>query len=292
MPLVTVITAAYNSSRTLRVALESLRHQTFTDWEAWIVGDACTDDSGEVVASFGEERMHWVNLEHSFGGQWGPNNEGLRRAKSKYVAFLGHDDLWLPDHLKDLVQVTEESGADFAYSICGLFDSQGWVRCIGQPREGQTLETHHLPPSSWLHRRDLVDSVGYWRDPATLDVHMDMDFRRRVYRAGKKFVFCPVFSVVKIPSQWIGVYSLKGAPPQEAYWARIRIDLAGFEHDVLNAVAAEVAKKQCDCCPYDLWIAVRRVLGIIKRYMMRPLEKWRLQRHRAAIRFNRGLPPA
>ena len=97
VPLVTVITAAYNSQRTLRVALASLRNQTFTDWEAWIVGDACTDDSEGVVRSFADDRLHWVNLQSNHGSQWFPNNEGLRRAQGKYVAFLGHDDIWLPD---------------------------------------------------------------------------------------------------------------------------------------------------------------------------------------------------
>ena len=292
MPLVTVITAAYNSSRTLRVALESLRNQTFTDWEAWIVGDACTDDSGEVVGSFGDDRLHWINLERNSGGQWGPNNEGLRRAQGKYVALLGHDDLWLPGHLKNLVQLIEESGADFVYSICGLFDSRGWISCIGLPPPGQTLETHHVPPSCWMHRRDLAESVGYWRDPATLDLPMDEEYKRRVYRAGKKIAFCPRFSVVKIPSPWIGLYKIRDAPPQEALWTRIRTDLPGFEHELLSAVASEFARKQCYCCPYDLWIAARRVLGILAGYVIRPLQKRQFQRKRAAARLERGLPPA
>lgn len=300
-PLVTIVTAAYNSSRTLRVALQSLRNQTFTDWEAWIVGDACTDDSGDVVRSFGDDRLHWVNLERNYGSQWFPNNEGLRRAKGKYVAYLGHDDLWLPDHLKDLVQLIEESGADFVHSICGLFGPQGWLKCKGLPKQCQSYEDHFIPPSSWLHRRDLVESVGYWADPAALDVPIDFEYSRRVHRAGKKIAFYPRFSVVKIPSHMIRLYAMQGAPPQEALWERIRTDLPGFEHELLGAVASEVARLQWGRPLDSLWVAIRRVLRILKRGMLRPLQDHpltfryrhaRFQQDRTASQIARGLPPA
>ena len=298
-PLVTVITAAYNSSRTLKVALDSLQHQTFTNWEAWIVGDACTDDCGAVVASFGDARMHWVNLDANHGSQWFANNEGLRRAAGEYVAFLGHDDIWLGDHLQDLVQLIEASGADLAHSICGLFGPEGWLKCKGRPKPPATYEQHFIPPSSWLHRRNLVDSVGYWADPLTLDVAVDFEYSRRVARAGKRIVCCPRLSVVKIPSYLSGLYAMKGAPPQEALWARIRDDLAGFEHDLLNSIAAEVSVLQWGRPADSLGVALRRVLGIVKRAALAPLENhpWmrryrfrQFHRGRKAMSANRGLP--
>ena len=300
MPLVTVITAAYNSSRTLRVAIDSLRNQSFADWEAWIVGDACTDDSGDVVRSFGDERLHWVNLERNYGGQWFPNNEGLRRAKGKYVAYLSHDDLWLPDHLKDLVQLIEESGADFVHSVCGLFGPRGWFICRGLPLEGESYEDHAIPPSCCLHRRDLVESVGYWTDPAVLTVTADFDYTRRVYQAGKTFAFCPRFSVVKIPAPLIRLYAIQDALPQEALWERIRTDLPGFEHELLGAVASAAARLQWGRPADSLWVAIRRVLGIFKRALLRPFRDHastfryrhaRFQRERADSRLKRGLPP-
>ena len=51
-PLVTVVCATFNSSAILKLALRSLLDQDLSDFEAWVVGDACTDDSEEVVASF------------------------------------------------------------------------------------------------------------------------------------------------------------------------------------------------------------------------------------------------
>ena len=51
-PLVTVITATYNWSSVLRYAIQSVLWQTFADLEMLVIGDGCTDDSGEVVSSF------------------------------------------------------------------------------------------------------------------------------------------------------------------------------------------------------------------------------------------------
>jgi glycosyltransferase involved in cell wall biosynthesis len=66
-------------------------------------GDACTDDSAELVASYRDPRLHWFNLPTNSGYQSAPHNEGLRRARGRYVAYLNHDDLWLPNHLERLV---------------------------------------------------------------------------------------------------------------------------------------------------------------------------------------------
>jgi glycosyltransferase involved in cell wall biosynthesis len=58
MPQVTVIIPTYNRSQTLACALRSLRLQTFEDFEVWAVGDGCTDESEQVVASFHDSRLH------------------------------------------------------------------------------------------------------------------------------------------------------------------------------------------------------------------------------------------
>lgn len=301
VPRVTVITAAYNSSPTLQVALESLRAQTFSAWEAWIVGDACTDDSEEVVRSFDDPRMNWINLESNHGSQAFPNNEGLRRAKGELIAYLGHDDLWLPRHLEDLMRVLDESRADFVHSVCGLFGKEGWYACKGSPIPSQTYEEHFIPPSCWMHRRDLIESVGYWADPATLDVAVDFEYSRRVHRAGKKIAFCPRLSVLKTPSHEVALYAQGGDPPQRAMWTRVRDDPEGFEYELLGAISAEVAQHQWGRPADSLWVAIRRVFGIVWRgvrgiYERSPVTFSRrrkvFQESRAANRLKRGLPPA
>src|SRR5690606_38360028 len=124
-PSVSVVMAVYNRSNILRFVLDSVRAQTRTDWELIAVGDACTDDSGAVVQSYADPRMHWVNLPRNTGEQSGPNNEGVRRARGRYIAFLNHDDLWLPHHLEVLLAALEETGADLVFGLLAVVQPDG-----------------------------------------------------------------------------------------------------------------------------------------------------------------------
>ena len=99
-PSVSVITATYNWSSVLRYAIQSVLWQSLQDFEMLIIGDGCTDDSAEVVASFHDERLLWHNLPHNSGSQSVPNNLGLEMARAPFVAYLGHDDLWSPTLLR------------------------------------------------------------------------------------------------------------------------------------------------------------------------------------------------
>src|SRR5687768_2452137 len=95
--------ATYNRSNLLPLVIHTVLWQTFTDWELLVIGDACTDDTEAVVNSIGDPRIHFFNLPDNCGDQSGPNNEGMRRARGKFVAFLNHDDFWMPEHLANAV---------------------------------------------------------------------------------------------------------------------------------------------------------------------------------------------
>ena len=93
-PTVSVVVATYNRANVLRFSIEAALRSSASDWEMIVVGDACTDHTADVVASFDDPRISFVNLPVNAGEQSIPNNEGVRRARGRYVAFLNHDDLW------------------------------------------------------------------------------------------------------------------------------------------------------------------------------------------------------
>jgi dTDP-4-dehydrorhamnose 3,5-epimerase len=84
-PAITIVTATYNRSRALACAIESARRESFADWEMIVVGDACTDDTAEIVARAADPRIRFINLDRNWGEQAGPNNIGVAEARAPLI---------------------------------------------------------------------------------------------------------------------------------------------------------------------------------------------------------------
>ena len=87
-----------------------------------MVGDACTDDTAGVVAGFGDSRIRFVNLTRNFGEQAGPNNVGMAESSAPLIAFLNHDDVWLPHHLS-LGEVLLAETADLVFGTAAYVNA-------------------------------------------------------------------------------------------------------------------------------------------------------------------------
>ena len=113
-PLVSVVIATYNRADILPYAIHSVLLNKGIELEVIVVGDACTDDTREAVSAIRDSRITFVNLPRNWGEQSVPSNEGIAQARGEFVAFLNHDDLFLPGHLADLLAV-HRAGADVAW---------------------------------------------------------------------------------------------------------------------------------------------------------------------------------
>jgi hypothetical protein len=204
MPQFTVIIATYHWSSALNLSIRSVLAQTFRDFELLVVGDHCTDDSAELVAGFKDPRVRWINLPENTGSQWGPNNRGLESATGTYIAYLGQDDLWHPDHLKiaaDLIE-RESPGAIAAGAV--LYGQAGSkIRSVSGFLIGEAFtKDQTVVPSGFLHRRDLVTASGPWRDHRSLPEPVDVDFILRISKAAGKVVPTGKLTVFKWPAAW------------------------------------------------------------------------------------------
>jgi glycosyltransferase involved in cell wall biosynthesis len=194
-PLVTVVIATYNRANTLKYAIESVLWQTFTNFEVWIVGDCCTDHTEEVVKSFSNDtRINWYNLPKNSGYQSKPNNEGIKRAKGRYIAYLNHDDIWLPNHLEALVNHIEMTDADFAFSIIQ------WVYSFTHSRPDiPLLPDMPIPPEATavMHKKEVVNIIGYWKNVNETYSFPRVDFLRQAQYKGLKFEIVPAVTGLK-----------------------------------------------------------------------------------------------
>ncbi len=137
-PLFSVIIPAYNASRFIRNTLDSVRNQTFDDYEIVVVNDGSNDDTLEVVKAyfldFSGLNCKIINQDNR--GIGGARNSGIKEARGKFVAFLDADDSWNKVKLErvkefidkntnvDLVCHNEnwvENGKIYKQAICGPY---------------------------------------------------------------------------------------------------------------------------------------------------------------------------
>lgn len=296
-PRVSVIVPTYNSSATLQAALSTLTRQTFTDFEAWVVGDACTDDSESVVRAFKDDRLHWVNLSVNTGSQSGPNNAGLERATGTYIAYLNHDDLWFPWHLEALVGFMEETGADFAHSLGVGFGADGRISAYGPVSRGRTYENDFVHPSTWMHRKDLLSRTGPWRPYEEVATGVDAEFSRRTYQSGATMRYLPRLSAILFPAfQW-KTYALTRDWPQHGYLDELRSDPEGLRVALLEACSEELGylrnarPRAVDSLVHSFKLFYHEVLEWYgkERWPVSAFWLWRYQRRRRRSYRQRGL---
>lgn len=238
-PRVTVILATYDWSSVLRYSTASVLRQTFRDFELLVVGDGCTDDSESVVLGFGDDRVRWINLPENTKHQSGPNNEGLRQARGEIIAYIGHDDLWLPHHLDVLVRAYDETATDLAYSLCMNVPPNspfGWP-VIPRPHAGSFAS-----PVCMTHRKGVTEQIGGWRDyrelPATTSP--DVELWQRAAAAGLRLELVPRLTGIKFPASWRrDVYRTRPCHEQAAWTEAMQKDPEFEVHQLVHFIAGE-----------------------------------------------------
>lgn len=245
-PLVTVVIATYDWSSVLPYSIRSALGQTYENLELLVIGDACTDDSEQVVEAIGDERVSWHNLEENSGSQSGPNQAGVERARGEYVAYLGHDDLWLPSHLSTLVSALQQSGADLAYGLCDVVGAPGsrHHHLGGHPASPSLEPGMHIPPTSIVHTAELGRRIG-WRHYRAVADAPDIDFIDRVQLSGARAIRVNAVTSMKFPASLRpNSYIDKPTEQQAEYTRRMLTERSFVERELGRILLRKLAPGQ------------------------------------------------
>ena len=280
-PRVTVIIATYNWASVLPYSIGSVLDQSFRDFELLVIGDGCTDESERVVAEIPDSRVRWIGLPTNTGHQSGPNNEGLRQADGEIVAYLGHDDLWLPHHLASLVGAIDE-GADVASTIVAFIGGQG-ERSV--PKFLSPLAPNGwMPPTGFGHRKRVTDRIGGWRHYRELTIDPEHELLLRAREAGFRFGYVPRLTAIKLAaSMRRDVYKLRPCDEQADWLRRIRSE-PDFEANLLGQWVLE-SPRQYRIGLRRLWPSLLR--ETVKRVAQRAGDMVKPSRARARIEARR-----
>src|SRR5262245_46935479 len=101
-PFFSVIVSTYGRGKHIKPTIESVLKQNDQDFELLVVGDGCADETEAIVSPYLSHRVAWHNLEKRGGSQSFPNNLGIEKSRGRWIAYLGHDDIWSPRHLEAL----------------------------------------------------------------------------------------------------------------------------------------------------------------------------------------------
>jgi glycosyltransferase involved in cell wall biosynthesis len=234
-PLVSVVLSTYNWSSVLRHGIRSVLWQTYPTLELIVVGDGCTDDSAQVVASFDDERVRWHNLESNSGSQAIPNNAGIALARGEYIAYQGHDDVWHPNHLAALLSRIQGARVDLAYSLAEVLGPPGSrTRFLSGRVAGSDLTPGTwLPPTSLLHTAELAKRAGGWQQWEEGEGPPDVTFLARALESGGRPVRAPALTAFKFPSGFRpGSYRERPSHEQAAYIKRIERERLFVEREL------------------------------------------------------------
>jgi glycosyltransferase involved in cell wall biosynthesis len=209
-PAISIVIAAYNAGKYLRETLDSVRGQSYTDWELVIVDDGSKDDTLAIAREYaaGDRRIRVLHQDNAGGAAARNRGYAETDGDAPYVAFLDADDVYEPDALRTLVRALEEDPeAVAAHGLARFIDGEGrpiregeseaWGRnrlsVVGRrfvtaPLEAPTtlgmlaLVNRIATPGQGLIRRSALALTGPEpSDPATTVADWDMWLRLAVH---------------------------------------------------------------------------------------------------------------
>lgn len=190
--MITIIIPLYNKEKSIVKTLESVRAQTFSDYECLIVNDGSTDGSPQIVSEYctllSDKRFRIIDKSNS--GVCSARNRGIKEAAYNIVAFLDADDLWESNFLEEMVSLIKDYPEAYLYSsnFAETVDKK-IIRKVptGLPANYRGIVEHYFEmpnrisdlvcSSSAVVRKDVFEVVGYFDERLRYAEDTDMWWR-------------------------------------------------------------------------------------------------------------------
>lgn len=160
---VSVIMPAYNCSKYIATAIESVQKQTYLDWEMIITDDCSTDNTCEIVESFSKEdsRIKLYRQAENMGAG-AARTRGLFESTGRFIAYLDADDIWYPEKLAKQVDFMLSNKIGFSCTSYEVIDNEG--RKLNK-------KVYMLPKADYVGflTNNLLQTVGIMADTEIVD---------------------------------------------------------------------------------------------------------------------------
>src|SRR5438105_6924545 len=169
MAAISIIIPTKDRAALLQQTLDSVRAQTYPEWEALVIDDHSRDDTAHVVQKFADPRIRLLQLTDKSGAP-AARNLGVAEARREFVIFLDSDDLLAPHCIQQRVEVmAEHPNLDFAVFPCRLFrQTPGDVELLWNCKTDEDDLDRFLKmdvpwqTTSPIWRREALAKIGAW----------------------------------------------------------------------------------------------------------------------------------
>ena len=163
MPRFSIIIPAYNAENHIRKALDSIKSQTFKDYELIVICDSCTDRTEEIAKEYGAITQ---NVEFHQDGF--TRNRGIDIATGEWLMFMDDDDWWLHEFVLEQLdqKLSELSHPDV---LCFSFIFKGYKYAAPRGNGGK----HWIATWNKCWRREFVGDSRFSHKHSISDVDFD-----------------------------------------------------------------------------------------------------------------------
>ena len=303
-PRVSVVMPAWNRVGSIRMAVESVLRQTFTDFELLVVDDGSTDGTMDALSDVTDPRLRCLANPRNMGAS-AARNTGIHAARGEWVAFQDSDDEWLPRKLELQMARLAGAGAEVVACYTGMAivglpegdrDRRTTLRYIPGPKELQVegtlrealLARSFISTQMLMARRTALLDIGGFDE--ALQALEDWDCAIRLAQRGR-FVFVdePLViqtfsdnSITRSRQRWLGarIRIVEKHRPALSTLPHIlaghHVVIAGEQRrtgDLTAASTSLAAARRLQPHSLSVWLRTIRLLGISVLPQKRPAEK-------------------
>lgn len=185
MPYFSIVIPLYNKENYIAATLHSVLSQTFTDFEVLVINDVSTDNSVNIAQTFSNKRVKIIN--HSVNkGLSASRNTGIKNAKANYIALIDADDVWKPNFLEKIHEMTlnlPDAGL-YATNYEEVYSGNTVIQSPQKLESGiityffhHELSKHIYCYSSVCIKREVFNEIGYFDESITMGEDVDFNVR-------------------------------------------------------------------------------------------------------------------
>ena len=182
---VSIILPNFNSAKYILSTVNSVIKQSYKDWNLIIIDDCSNTKTKSILEKFKDKRIKIIWLKKNKGAAY-CRNLGIKKTRSKFLAFIDADDIWEKNKLKTQLKFMEKNNLSFTYTYYKTFDLKS--RKIRTPIKfdfNNFTKNTSIATSSMIVERKIVEGINFTDTPICEDYFFKCKILKRI-----KYAYC------------------------------------------------------------------------------------------------------